>query len=97
MPIVMSCSICSRVSKTARISMRVPPSRSVSVTRFAVVGIAAFGTPSSSANPSVNSSDLGASTVATRHQPRNFSPSGPVMKYVTSPPGVRSCSSTVAG
>lgn len=79
MPIIMSRSICSVVSKTARISRRVPPSCSVRVTRFAVVGMAASGTPSASANPSVNSRDLGASTVATRHQPRYLSPSGPVM------------------
>jgi hypothetical protein len=46
---------------------------------------------------SMNSSDFGALTDVIRQNPRCRWPSGPVMKYVTVPPGVRSCSSTVAG
>jgi hypothetical protein len=88
-------SMCSRDSKMKRSSIRVPASCLVSRTRTAVVGISAFGVPSSCANPSVNSSDLGGSTRVTRHQPRDFSPPGPVMTSETSPPADRSCFSTV--
>ena len=62
-----------------------------------VVGMSWFGVPLSSANPSSNSSRRGGSTSSTCHQPWDWSPSGPVMKYVTRPPGVRSWSTTVAG
>ena len=72
--------MCSLEAKTKRSSIRVPPSCSVSRTCTAVVGVSAFGVPSWLANPSVNSSDLGGSTDVTRHQPRDFSPPGPVMK-----------------
>jgi hypothetical protein len=80
MPMFISCSICSRESKTERSSILVPPSRSESRIRTLVVGMSALGFPSWSANPSVNSSALGGSTDSTRHQPRCVSPSGPVMK-----------------
>jgi hypothetical protein len=40
----------------------------------------ALGLPSWSANPSKNCRDVGGSTDVTRHQPRDFSPFGPVMK-----------------
>jgi hypothetical protein len=74
----------------------VPPSRSVSRTLTLLTGMSAIGVPSVSANASVNSSEVGGSTAVTRHMPR-VSPSGPVIKYMTSPPGVRSCFSKVAG
>ena len=41
---------------------------------------AAFGVPSASAQPSVNSSAVGGLTDVTRHQPCDVAPSGPVMK-----------------
>ena len=67
-------------SKRKRSSMRVTPSRSASRTRASVVGSAGSGSPEASAKPSVNSSEVGASTAVTRHQPREVSPPGPVMK-----------------
>ena len=71
--------MCSLEAKTKRSSMRVPPSRSVSRICTSVVGVAVFGVPSRLAYPSVNSSDVGGSTEVIRHQPRDCSPSGPVM------------------
>ena len=71
--------MCSLEAKTKRSSMRVLPSCSVSRICTAVVGVA-VGSPCRSANPSVNSSDLGGATEVTRHQPRVCSPPGPVMK-----------------
>ena len=71
--------MCSREAKPKRSSMRVRPSCSVSSHLHGGGRVAAFGVPSRFANPSVNSSDLGGSTEVTRHQPRDCSPSGPVM------------------
>ena len=96
-PVPTHFSMSSRDSNVARISIRVPPSRSTSRTLIVVTGMSATGVPSVSAKASVNSSEAGGSTAVTRHTPRCISPSGPVMKYATSPPGVRSCLSTVAG
>jgi len=91
-----SFSMSSRDSNVDCISIRVPPSRSVSRTLILLTGISAIGVPSVSAMASVKSSEVGGSTAVTRHMP-GVSPSGPVMKNVTSPPGVRSCFSKVAG
>ncbi len=74
-----------------RSSIRVPPPCSVSRICTAVVGISAFGVPSWSANPSVNSSDLGGSTDVTRPNRQTSRPFGPVMTQVTSPPAARWC------
>ena len=80
-----------------RSSMRVPPSCSASRTSTDVTGSSSFGDPSALAKPSMKASDRGASTDVTRHQPRERSPSGPVMKYAASPPAARSYRSKVAG
>jgi hypothetical protein len=96
MPVLISFSMSSRDSNVKCISIRVPPSRSVSRTLTVMTGMSAIRLPSWSAKASVNSSDVGGSTAVTRHAP-HVAPSGPVMTYVASPPGVRSCVSKVAG
>src|SRR5690349_17793070 len=80
MPMLSSRSMASRVSKTVRSSIRVPPPCSVSCMDTVVVGMSGAGFPSWSANPSRNSRDFGGLTDVTRHHPRYFSPSGPVMQ-----------------
>ena len=70
MPMVISSSICSRVTKADRISMRVPSPCPVNCTRTVVVGMVRVGVPSWSAKPSVNSREVGGATDVTRHQPR---------------------------
>jgi hypothetical protein len=72
------------------IVMRVPPLvRASTLTLTVTVGM--------SGSPRSNWRRRGASTARMRHQPCDRSPSGPVTKYDTFPPGRRSCSTTVAG
>ena len=66
----------SRESNVARISIRVPPSRSPSRTLIVVAGMSAIGVPSVSANASVNSSEVGGSTAVTRHHAVAVRPPG---------------------
>ena len=79
-PSSTSCSICSASAKRDVTVMRVPagglleldPRRDRRHRRRS-------GCPTSSAKPSSNSSERGSSSARNRHQPRAFSPSGPVM------------------
>ena len=49
-------------------------------TRIRIVGMSSLGVPESCEKPSSNSSDFGSSMAVNLHQPKAFSPSGPVMK-----------------
>jgi hypothetical protein len=83
-------------SKADCTSIRVPSPRSASRTLTLLTGMSAIAVPSVSAKASVNSKQVGGLTAVTRQVPHDRSPSGPVMKNVISPPGVRSCFSTLA-
>jgi chemotaxis protein histidine kinase CheA len=59
----------SRDSNFARISIRVPPSRSPSRTLIVLTGMSAIGVPSVSVNASVKSNEVGGCTAVTIHTP----------------------------
>ena len=79
------------------LTIRAPVSVAVISMTIWFSGADATGLPSASAKKSRSSRRWGASTAMTSQPPGNFSPSGLVMWYFTKPPGVRSCSVTVAG
>ena len=81
----------------ADVGRRVPPSCSANVKTLRAFGISGLGLKSMSAKPSSNSKLRGSSTAVISQYPACLSPSGPVMKYVIRPPGLRSWSTTVAG